>query len=271
MTKVLVLGSTGMLGSAVANHFLNLNGYETHVTHRRDLKLNKNSIFFNACEDSFNLLPKVDYIINCIGIIKPFIVQDAYKSIYLNSLFPRKLANYCSSNRTKLIHVSTDCVYSGKKGGYTEADVHDCLDFYGKSKSLGEPENCMVLRTSIIGEEIHKNASLVAWAISQGGLTVDGYSNHFWNGLTTKQYAKCCESIINNSLYINGLRHVHSPAVVSKRDMLRMISDAFNLNLNIVDYETMDPCDRSLASNFELSNILDIPVIEHQIKEMTNE
>lgn len=268
MVKVLVLGSTGMLGNAVASHFLNSNDFETYITHRGDLKLDEKSIFFDAYQPSFDSLPNVDYIINCIGVIKPFMSKSMVKSIYLNSMFPRELADYCKKKQTKLIHISTDCVYSGAKGSYTEEDAHDCLEAYGKTKSLGEPENCMVLRTSIIGKEIHKDASFIAWAISQRGKTVNGYTNHFWNGMTTRQYAKCCEIIIKNNLYINGLRHIHSPTTVTKRDMLTIVSDVFELDLEVIGHETPQSCDRSMMSGFELSSKLDIPEIEYQIKDL---
>jgi len=164
-----------MLGSAVGKHFLNKEEYDITLTYRsREVSYGTNKVWFDAEKASVLDIPRVDYIINCIGVIKPFIDDDRAKSIYLNSLFPRELATHCKRYGIKLIHITTDCVFSGRKGNYREDDEHDCLDFYGKSKSLGEPhKDCMVIRTSIIGEEIHKNASLISWVKSMEGKKVE--------------------------------------------------------------------------------------------------
>jgi len=269
VVKVLVLGSTGMLGNAVAKHFLNLPSFKTYVTHRSGIKLTSDSLYFDATVNNLQDLPSVDYIINCIGMIKPFVDDNLSDTIYLNSLFPRKLAEYCDKTETKLIHITTDCVFSGQRGNYHESDLHDALDKYGKSKSLGEPDNCMILRTSIIGKEIHKDASLVSWAISQKGKNINGYINHFWNGVTTAQYAKCCEFIINNNLYEAGTRHIFSNPV-TKYDLLQMISETLDLNLKISKFKTKQKCDRTLNTNFNLNEKLNIPPLSTQIKELNN-
>jgi dTDP-4-dehydrorhamnose reductase len=159
-------------------------------------------------------------------------------------------------------------VYSGLKGGYTEEDPHDALDDYGKSKSLGEPNNCMVLRTSIIGEETHKNASLVEWVKSQKGGTVNGYTNHDWNGITTKQYAKICDKIITDGLYENECFHIHSPQAVNKHSLVSMIGNRFNLNLTVNPFEATTKIDRTLLSVRGLSDKLNIPTVAQQIEEM---
>ena len=272
MVKVLILGSTGMLGNAVARHFQHLRlqnpDYEVYMTHRGDIRLQDNSYYFDATNPSFANLPEVDYILNCIGIIKPFMKENIEKSIYINSIFPRKLSNYYKNTKTKVIHITTDCVYSGMDGGYKETDLHDCTDDYGKSKSLGEPiEDCMVLRTSIIGKEIHKNASLISWAISQKNKTVKGFTNHFWNGVTTKEYARVCQNIIENDLYSTGLRHIYSNSV-NKYELLKLISDSFELNLNIEPYETEIKCDRTLNTEYELCKVLKIKNLKEQLEDI---
>jgi dTDP-4-dehydrorhamnose reductase len=271
--KILVLGSTGMLGSAVARYLTKVFGLDVWGTHRiqNEEHAISQSFPFDALDaypfqqlDSFG---PVDYTINCIGCIKPYTMnsKDYPNSIYVNSVFSRKLANYCAEKKIKLIHITTDCVYSGKKGKYVESDPHDALDVYGKSKSLGEPENCMVLRTSIIGHELHGKVSLLEWIKSQEGKEVNGFSNHYWNGITTEQYAKVCETIIRSGLWSVGLFHVFSPNVVSKYQLLQAVNDKFNLHLTIKDVSAPESIDRTLSTNKILCSLLQIPVLEMQI------
>lgn len=265
--KICILGSTGMLGNAVAKHFLK-SGHEVVLTHRNEeVKLTDSSIYFDAENTDLAFLNDFDYVLNCIGTIKPFMDKNPITSIYINSIFPRKLADHCGQNDVKLIHITTDCVFSGKDGNYHEDSLHDCLDNYGKSKSLGEPENCMVIRTSIIGEEIHKNASLISWVKSMKGKEANGFKNHWWNGVTTNHYAEICQNIIDNSLYEVDLFHVHSNTV-DKHQLLNLINDKFDLDIKISGIVTDVSVDRTLASKKHLINKLNIKSIEQQIKEL---
>lgn len=270
MVKVLVLGSTGMLGNAVGNWFLNHpEQYETHLTYRNeDMSYGENKVFYDCLSGSLEELPRTDYVINCVGTIKPFMAKNPTTAIEINSIFPWRLAEHCETSGAKMIHITTDCVYSGAKGSYSEEDLHDALDNYGKSKSLGEPTNCMVLRTSIIGEEIHKNVSLVEWIKSQRNKTVNGYTNHLWNGITTRQYAKICDQIISNSLYEIGKFHINSPAAVTKDKLLYLLGEKFDLGLTINKFKAPTEIDRTLASTHNLCSQLNIPTIEHQIIEI---
>jgi dTDP-4-dehydrorhamnose reductase len=284
--KILILGATGMLGNAVSKYFLNDTDHEIWLTARKtslNLLNYDKVISFDPMKDEYlSCLDRptakwesvfdYDYVINCIGIIKPFMASDPIAARYINSVFPWKMADYCNDFQTKLIHITTDCVYSGKKGKYTETDMHDLLnpfDQYGCSKSLGEPINrSMVIRTSIIGEEIHKNASLIEWAKSQKGKEVNGFTNHLWNGITTKQYAKVCADIITSNTWEKGLFHVYSPSDVSKYDMLNYFNERFDLNLKINAVEAKESCDRTLRSNKDLVIKLNIPEIKEQILEI---
>jgi len=267
--KIIILGSTGMLGNAVGKYFLQKYGDDAiYLSYRnKDLAYGKNNFYFDPLKNDFNSIPNCDYMINCIGVIKPFMQNHSINSIKINSIFPRMLANHCTKNNIKLIHITTDCVFSGKKGSYTERDLHDCLDDYGKTKSLGEPNNCMVIRTSIIGEEIHKNASLISWVKSQAGKQVNGFSNHFWNGITTKQYAKICDKIIQENLYKPELFHVFSDTV-NKFELLHLINDKFNLDLTINDFKTEKTIDRTLATNKNLNRIIKVPNLNSQIEDL---
>ena len=182
MTNILVLGVRGMLGRATTEVLSTNPNFHVYHTHRG---------MFDPLKHTLRNLPKPfkpDYVINCIGVIKPVMMKNLRDAIYINSVFPFDLAVYCEDINAKLIHITTDCVYSGKRKAYIESDVHDALDEYGKSKSLGEPDNCMVLRTSIIGPETFHNRSLVSWFLKQ--TECQGYVNHFWNGITTKEYGK---------------------------------------------------------------------------------
>lgn len=270
--KILVLGSTGLLGSAVGTHFLKTK-YDTTLTFRNlDVSYGRQKFFYDPLVGDIygmDLFKEYDYVINCIGIINKFMDKDPIAARKLNAVFPWELANWCREVGAKLIHITTDCVYSGKKGKYVESDIHDAPDDYGKSKSLGEPiDRCMVIRTSIIGEEIHNNASLIEWAKSQKGKEVRGYVNHFWNGVTTKQYAKVCEKIIENEWWQSGLFHVHSSDIVSKYQMMEYFNERFELGLKINEFKTPETCDRSLASEKDLCKKLAVPSVKTQIMEI---
>jgi len=266
--KIMILGSTGLLGNTVVKYFLENTNHEVFFTHKNEqVKLSEKSIYFDALKSDFSILQNVDYVINCIGIIKPFMINNLSNNIYINSIFPRKLADFCDQNNIRLIHITSDCVFSGKDGNYNEQDKHDCLDEYGKSKSLGEPTNCMVLRTSIIGDEIHKNASLISWAKSMKDKQVNGYINHLWNGITTKHYAEICQQIISKNLFEKNLFHVYSTDI-TKHDLLELISKKYNLNLKIVKHNDNISIDRRLTTKKQLVSKLDIKSISEQIKEL---
>jgi dTDP-4-dehydrorhamnose reductase len=268
MIKLLVLGSTGMLGSQVIAYLDSTKKFDITGTYRQKIDgfLNFKMIGFNALTDDIqNLSTDFDYVINCIGVIKPFMKENIIDAIELNSIFPHQLAEWCVFNSIKLIHITTDCVYSGLRGQYNEEDEHDALDDYGKSKSLGEPSNkSMVIRTSIIGEEIHKYASLISWVKSQKGREVGGFSTHMWNGVTTKEYAKICERIIVNNLFEYGLFHVFAKNDVSKLELISLLNLKFNLGLSIVEKQPTK-VDRTLRSKKNLVKELMIPTVQEMI------
>jgi len=301
MKRVLILGGTGMLGNAVAKVFLKQpDKYLVSITARPetvfkdgsgkgsqdspvvisnsfqkmfDLPAFRDVIAYNALELDLGKVWKMDdhpdYVVNCIGVIKPFIKEDdphKYKAIYVNSVFPHYLSSYAEESGIKMIHISTDCVFSGEKGNYTEVDSHDATDLYGRSKSMGEPINCMVLRTSIIGEEVHKNASLVEWVKSNRNGEVDGYTNHLWNGMTTTQFGEVCEKIFSEDLYEEDLYHLHSPNSINKSDLVSLISDKLNLKVNVLPVEAPETVDRTLSTMKGLNSKLDIPDLSHQLE-----
>jgi len=268
--KIYVLGHKGMLGRYVytylksKGHFVvGISRDELDVTSYSEPQLR--AVLFHK------KLKKDDAIINCIGTIKPMVDKHGtLNAIKVNSLFPHILANVCEKEGYKMIHITTDCVFSGKDGQYTENSLHDCTDVYGKSKSLGEPENCTVVRTSIIGEEIGTSRSLLEWIKSMKDKTANGYTNHYWNGLTCLQVAKVFEDIIVNNKYWHGVRHVFSNTV-NKYELLNTVCWIYGLNIDVNPTEAPTKCDRSMATIYNerqhiMSNIvLDIPNLETQI------
>ena len=266
-----------MLGAYVNSHFKN-KGYEVIGFNRNHLDIAKSDLGeFQLQAFLYNKrVERGDVVINCTGTIKSMIDKHGtLTAIKVNSLFPHLLANVCEKMGCKLIFVTTDCVYFGKDGNYTEDFPHDCTDVYGKSKSLGEPENCTVIRTSIIGEEVKTNRSLIEWVKSQEGNTIKGYTNHHWNGVTCYQLAKVFEDIVKNNKYWNGVRHIFSPKAVNKYELVKMIIDAHNLDIVVVPFETPAKCDRTLSTIYfdaedTFSSTFNIPGIITQLKEQTN-
>jgi dTDP-4-dehydrorhamnose reductase len=267
--KILVFGGTGLLGNALVT-YLSEAGSEVTATYRiRSAVFFQKALPFDVLSDSLDALaPEYDYVLNAIGVIKPFMAADPPGAIRVNSLWPWQLMEWCARYGMKLIHISTDCVYSGKKGKYVESDPHDALDAYGKSKSLGEcAEKAMILRTSIIGEEVHKHVSLLAWAQNKRGQTVDGYVTHLWNGITAKRYAAICERIMCDNLFSFGLFHIFAKDDVSKYTLLRYFNERFDLKLNILEKHP-EPVNRTLRTEKSLCSKLNIPTIEQMLNEM---
>ena len=266
--KVLVLGSTGMLGSQVCK---SLASEDIHYddTNSRTFEVGK---FLTSPDQYIDFLMGFDYIINCIGQIKPrFAHPDGVLNGYkINSIFPRVMADLCEDISAKFIHITTDCVFSGKDGKYTESSHHDATDDYGMSKSLGEPNNCLVIRTSIIGHEVANKYSLVEWAKSQAGKQVNGFTNHSWNGLTTKELSRVMIDIMKSGRTWRGTRHIHAPNDITKDKLLKSISDNLGLRLDIKPVEATESCDRTLRSNYNHTVRANIPIIEEMVEEMCN-
>lgn len=257
------------MGNAVMRHFAQCKDFDVTATYRTEaVRPPQGALRFDALEDELEKLPSdFAYVINCIGLIKPFVGGSTVNAIELNALFPWRLVAWCQQKGMRLLHITSDCVFSGAKGRYVESDPHDALDVYGKTKSLGEPDDAMVLRTSIIGEELHKNASLVAWAMRQRGKTIDGYATHLWNGMTTGYYAKVCENIIRENLWEPGLFHLFARNDVSKLEMLDMFNKKYNLHLYIRECHP-DPIDRTLRTEKDLCGKLEIPTVLEMVEEM---
>jgi dTDP-4-dehydrorhamnose reductase len=274
--KVLILGGDGMLGHMAVKYFKSRGHLVFSTT--RSPSMGEDQIYLDVLDKDFSLqrivndgLPldwKPDYIVNCIGVIKPYSEVNIENTIFINSMFPHILARQGEECGIKVIHITTDCVYSGSEGSYNETSKFDPLDVYGKTKSLGEPKNCFVLRTSIIGPEKKGRLSLLEWFFQQDGKEVNGFDNHFWNGLTTLECSKVIEQIMEEGLFENGTKHIFS-TTVSKFDMLNEFKNVYGTNIKINKISTKDKLDRTLTTtNHGFLNKLKILSFREMVSEM---
>ncbi|EGV20682.1 dTDP-4-dehydrorhamnose reductase family protein [Thiocapsa marina] len=264
--KVLVLGATGMLGHRLLFGLDEL-GYEVLAGVRRDLSkhlpysrlpvLNEQRRVvsgidgFDTKEMKKRLLEvKPDVVLNCIGVIKQRVEGDAsIPCIALNALLPHVLEEIVSTWNGWLIHFSTDCVFTGKSGQYSENDASDATDLYGRTKAMGEVvgPHALTLRTSIIGPELSSHLSLVDWFRSQDGRVVRGYARAIYSGVTTREMVRVIDLLLREHHSLRGLYHLASNPI-SKYDLLCMIKDAVGLSMVIKRDEVSGVIDRSLRA-----------------------
>ena len=268
--KIVVFGSTGMLGRYLCKYLKHNNFHTLSVV---ALSKSELDISIASEEDVINVFNKYnvsknDIVINSAGIINVMMdsVGEEITKI-VNTNFPQMLSKVCKKINLKMIHISTDCVFSGKKGNYDENDKHDYSEIYGESKSKGEPDDCCVIRTSIIGEEFIHKRSLIEWVKSMKGKNIDGFTNHTWNGLTCLQLAKVIEKIIKTDDFWLGVRHIHSPDTLTKKDLISLINLIYDLNIKINEKQTSKNCYRSLKTIYDLDKF-NIPKIKIQVEEM---
>lgn len=209
-------------------------------------------------------------VVNSIGIVKQLdSAKDAIASIGVNSLFPHQLAEMCSKVSARLITISTDCVFSGRKGHYQESDTPDAEDLYGRSKLLGEVHsaNCLTIRTSIIGPQIQGKHSLLEWFLSQKGRTVNGYRKAIFSGWPTLELSNIVWKVIAEHKSLSGLYQVAAHPI-NKFDLLSQIKEIYGLDVEIVEDEKFI-CDRSLdGSRFEKDTGLIAKPWSRLLKEM---
>ena len=262
MFKILVLGGEGMLGHKMYQVLRNRYP-DTVCTVARSLGepfykkiplFRQGNVIDRVDAMDFWALRRIlrehcpDWMVNCVGIIKQREeAVSAIPSITLNSLLPHELAEWALEWKGRLIHVSTDCVFSGRQGNYTEDSPSDAEDLYGKSKYLGEvaTENAITLRTSIIGRELDHFRSLLEWFMSQNGKTVRGFRRVIYSGVTTNYMAQLVGNLIADHPALSGLYQVTASAV-SKHDLLCLIRDVYGLNIDIIPDEK-EVSDRSMA------------------------
>jgi len=258
--RVLVLGGSGMLGHQLCR-VLSAR-METWATFRVEPARYKKYDFISQeralggvdAEDLASIrgvLEKVepDAVVNCIGIVKQRDeAKQAIPSIQVNALFPHQLADLCQEENIRLLQISTDCVFSGLRGGYTEADTPDPVDLYGRSKLLGELHrpNCLTLRTSIIGWQLNTFSSLLSWFSQQRGQRIKGYQKAIYSGFSTRVLASLISDLIETRPDLTGLYQVAS-APISKYDLLIALRNKLGWGDIQIDPDDNFYCDRSLV------------------------
>jgi dTDP-4-dehydrorhamnose reductase len=259
--KVLILGASGMLGHKLYQVFKKR--FEVFVTIRGNFSrveniglFEKENLFENIdvenIEQVSNIVEKIEpeYLINCVGIIKQLPVsKEIVKVLNINAVLPHQLAEIADKFNSKLITISTDCVFNGEKGMYSEEDFPDATDLYGKSKHLGEVTvgNHLTLRTSIIGRELKTSHSLVEWFLSNQGKKVRGFSNAIYSGFPTIIFAEILSDLMLNHKELIGLFHVSSEPI-DKYELLVLVKKHFQIEVEIEKFEDFY-IDRSLDSS----------------------
>jgi dTDP-4-dehydrorhamnose reductase len=290
--RVLILGATGMLGSAVYGVLKDKYDLALTVRNKDKIKLleeayggtsNHKVYEFDAekvyndfvskkgnpgeyLSSFLNDVGEVDYVINSIGITIPFAMENAALTFFINGALPHILANIFGD---RLIHITTDCVYNGKEGfPYDENSLKTPVDIYGLSKSLGEPQNCLTIRTSIIGKELESFTGLLEWFLHQPNKEVNGFTEHYWNGVTTKQFGKICDQIMSDRGRYpkTGVYHVFS-TTVSKYEMLQKFKKKYNLDVQ-VNEEKENKLNRSLSTVKNLNELLEVHSFDEMISDL---
>lgn len=259
--KILVLGSTGMLGNAVFRFLSTNQQFQVFATmrHTQDKRFfetelhdhiitNVDVLNNDALMDVFAEV-NPDIVINCIGLIKQHaIAKDPLITLPINAMLPHRLVKLCTLSAARLIHISTDCVFSGRKGMYKETDLSDAEDLYGKSKFIGELNdltNAVTLRTSIIGHELNSNYALIDWFLSQQG-SIKGYKKAIFSGLPTIELARVIAEFVIPNDNLSGLYHV-SADPIDKFSLLKLVAETYGKVIDIIPDEQL--CiDRSLDS-----------------------
>ena len=270
--RVLILGSAGLIGHQVHNYLKGNEGYELHNIAYRN-KLQENTILIDARNEN-NLIEQIarikpKYIVNCIGVLISGSNNDPENAVFLNAYLPHRLARLADKIDAKLIHISTDCIFSGnKKEPYIETDEKDGRDVYAKSKGLGEivNNNHLTLRTSVVGPELKTDGEeLFHWFMNQKG-EISGFTKSIWSGVTTIELAKAVKWSIDNE--ITGLYHVTNNTSISKYELLKLFQKYTKKNIDIksVDGNNVDKSftDTRLLLNYQ------IPSYDEMISDMVN-
>ncbi len=259
-TRVLVLGASGMLGNAMLRLFSGSAGFRAMGTLRSGAAArlfpagNNLELYSGIDAENPDIMAQLlhrlrpDAVINCVGLIKQLPgAEDPLAAIAVNALLPHRLARLCALAGARLIHISTDCVFSGSDGMYTESSPSDAQDLYGRSKYLGEVdyENALTLRTSIIGHELGSANGLVEWFLAQEG-EVSGYRKAVFSGLPTVELAKVIRDYVIPRPDMRGLYHV-SAEPVNKYDLLKLVASVYGKSITIHADDKL-VIDRSLSS-----------------------
>ena len=265
MRKVLIFGSTGMIGHVVYNYLASLNKYRL-IGSTINNKISEETILLDIrnsekIKDYLKIL-KPDYVINCAGLLIAESEENVEDALLINSLFPNVLSRLGKKLNFKLIQMSTDCVFSGKKGNYTEESVPDGYNIYARTKMLGEINNRrdLTIRTSTIGPELKIDGTgLLHWFLKQRG-KINGFDNVFWTGVTTLELAKAIDEFIVQD--ISGLYHLVPKNKISKYELLKILSEVWRRDDIEVCPCSDYPLDKSLLSSRQDFNY---PTIDYKV------
>ena len=287
MTNIGIIGTQGMLGSAVCR-YLSEKKYRILEINSSGITQSNNQVTkFDITQDNLDKLEKnlsgINVVVNCAGLIKHKIDEKRLTSINdlikINSLFPLELSKLSHKLNFKIIQPATDCVYSGLKGNYSETDTKDPVDTYGFSKVLGEhiDKNLLTLRCSLIGRELSSNFEFLEWVLSHSPLNPpNGFTNNYWNGITTLAFAKLVSGLIEGEKFTPGTFHVLPKDSVSKFELAKLISINFGMtDTEITQSQSPKAINRTLATNFEQFNsdlwkaagYNKVPTISEMVKE----
>ena len=268
--RILILGSSGLIGHQVYNYLKDNSDFSlSNISYRR--KLNNETILLDARNEQ-NFLGQIkriqpSYIVNCIGVLISGSKQDSESAMLLNAHLPHKLAKLANNINAKLIHMSTDCVFSGnKQSPYLETDEKDGSDTYAKTKSLGEidSKNHLTIRTSVIGPEIiNGSGELFHWFMNQSGV-IDGFTKAIWSGVTTIELAKAVKWFINNNTI--GLYQLTNGIPIKKYDLLHLFKNYTDKNIEIHKIEGSDINKSFIDTRKEINYLL--PTYDQMIGDM---
>jgi len=268
-TKILVTGSSGLIGHQVYNYLKKFSGF-TLFGLSLTRKLEEENVLLDMRNekdlDAYILEIKPDYIINCAGILIEGSQKDPASAIFLNAYMPHHLERIADRVGAKLIHISTDCVFSGKKGHYSETDEKDGTTIYARTKGLGEIINSkhLTLRTSVVGPELKTDGEeLFHWFMSQKG-KINGYVKSIWSGVTTIELAKAVKRAIDNGT--TGLYHITNGIPVTKYDLLNLFRKYAGRSVEIVPVDGIVSDKSFIDSRKEFDYV--IPSYETMVKEM---
>lgn len=279
--NVLVLGGTGMLGHQVWQvfskqipTFVTIRGSRADCPHAS--RFDPSQIVEDVDATNFPSVERAldavqpGVVINCIGVVKQHPqANDPLTAIGINAYFPHLLAKACGERDCRLIHVSTDCVFSGKRGGYSEDDIPDPVDVYGQTKLLGEVAgpNCLTLRTSLIGRELTEGRGVIEWFLKQHGNTIKGYRQMIFTGMTTQVFAEILLRVVLDHPRLTGICHVAAEPI-SKFDLLCLVRALAGIDVAIEPDDSYR-CDRTLnGQRFFKQTGLAAPPWEAMIEEM---
>ncbi len=279
--RVLVLGANGMIGSTMIRVFSERDDWEVYGTVRQESAKQYFSakiaerLLANVDVANFDSLVEAlarthpDVVVNCIGATKHKAGgNEPLMAIPLNALLPHRLATLCAAAHARLVHVSTDCVFSGKKGNYSEDDLPDAEDVYGKTKALGEVDylNAITLRASTIGHELHSSYGLLDWFFTQKN-SCKGFKQALFSGLPTVEFARVIRDLVIPDANLHGLYQVAGP-IIAKYELLKLIAEVYGKEIEIIpEHEFV--LDRSLnARRFQVATGYQSPQWPELIKLM---